>query len=83
MINGPKEPGWFGPQGGGCASRPRYLLGRGGRTAGCTAQALSGVVQDRVSPLGAELCYQLQLCLFVDWVVSNFHNHAQCCHEML
>lgn len=47
------------------------------------SQALSGVVQDRVSPLGAELCYQLQLCLFVDWVVSNFNNHAQCCHEML
>lgn len=57
---------------------------RAGETGHLSAQPRRCLRWSRMGPClwGAALRYQLQLCLFVDRVVSHFNNHAQCCHEM-
>lgn len=57
-----------------CAGDTGHLGAQPGRAPGWSRMG-SG-------PRGAARLHQLQLCVFVDWVVSNFNNHAQCCHEM-
>lgn len=58
-----------------------HLPCRGGWTPERPAWVRSGVLLDGFHPWGTALCHLLQLCLSVDWAVSNFDNQAQYCRK--